>query len=197
MWFCSARQATFNFSKCHQFESSDIIQIFKESLTVLQKDRTSTGLQLSSRSSIGLLSWKCWWNVSACCYDVDNVTWRPINIAMSPTLWLNLWLGHILANVSQHNCSVIFLSHWVIAPIEIMVIFEWKSVLMCILAYTIPLLQLSSKLCHCGMIFCKALLLRNCWHVGWCLATTTCHDVLHGLANRIWQCIGMTFPTYL
>lgn len=57
-----------------------------------------------------------------------------------------------------------------------------KRVCICIFMYMIICLQLSCiKYCHFG---------RISQHSGWHLSDSTCYDVWHGLARRIWQCVA-------
>ena len=57
---------------------------------------------------------------------------------MSPTPWLDSWLGHVSADMSPHDCPAISMTHVAITPMDIMVVFKKNMVRIHDIMYTLP-----------------------------------------------------------
>ena len=118
---------------------------------------------------------------------------------MSPMLWLDLWLGHVLAAVSAHDCPAIFMTHGAITQMEIIVIFKKTMVHIHKLMHTMPFLWLScTKLQHYGAVFCDALVyflyVQKNQLTYWTIALLTCQQ--DSLADIFWW-VSQTFANML
>ncbi len=138
-----------------------------------------------------------WSNIIVTIILVGNVGDMLVHVAMMPALlekigrhqmspmsWLDLWLGHISADISVHNCPAISMTCGAVTPMDIMGIFLRKLwyIFISIYAYNIIFVTFLQKIAplQCNFLRCFGLFslwpkesvnmsenswMRSCWHI--------------------------------